>query len=307
MKTKVLQIQRIALTSEETIRELEIRQRELQDEFRQLGKHAKQSLEQTQAYLKQREADIDARQVPMHVEQRQHFTALHATFTSSIQPLLTQMEQMSLALNQQTQMRQHLVGNAQIPFYNPETSRNNSAVRISATIASQQCPRGCSCQCHTRASIRTPLWLRSVFGLLFWTYSSSVSMRSCNYPPCRKGLGKHHFTYYFPPWLVSRAIVASANLDDLFGAGAKVLINIPLIVPEEGHLVWSLVIAGNLEQLRHLLAGDKNLVHVKNQWGQSLMHVSNTSKLLTPSACRMRFDKYGSRKSGLFILGTNYE
>ena len=142
MKTKVLQIQRITLTSQETIRELENRQRELQHEFRQLGKHAKQSLEQTQAYLKQREADIDARQVPMHVEQRQNFAALQATFTSSMQPLLTQMEQMSLALNQQTQMRQHLVGNAQIPFYNPETSRNNSAVRISATIASQQCPRG---------------------------------------------------------------------------------------------------------------------------------------------------------------------
>jgi hypothetical protein len=195
---------------------------------------------------------------------------------------------MSLALNRQTQMQQNLAGNAQIPFYNPETSRNNSAVRISATIAPQQCPRGCSCQCHTRASIRTPLWLRSVFGLLFWTYSSSISMRPCNYPPCRKGLGKHHFTYYFPPWLVSRAIVASANLDNLSGAGAKVLISIPPIVPEEGHLVWSLVMAGNLEQLQNLLASDKNLVHIKNQWGQSIMHVSNISKLLTPSACRMR-------------------
>jgi len=205
VKTKVLQIQRITLTSQETIRELENRQRELQHEFRQLGKHAEQSLEQTKAYLKQREADIDARLVPIHVEQRQNFAALQATFTSSMQPL-TQMEQMSLALNRQTQMQQHLVGNAQIPFYNPATSRNKSAVRISATIPSQQCSRSCSCQCHTRASILTPLWLRNMFGQLFWTYSSSISMRSCNYPPCRKRLGKHHFTYYFPPWLVSRAI-----------------------------------------------------------------------------------------------------
>ena len=306
MKTKVLQIQHITLTSQETIRELENHQRELQQEFRQLGKHAKQSLKQTQKYLKQREADIDARLVPMHVEQRQNFAALQATFTSSMQPLLSQIEQMSLVLNQQTQMRQHLAGNAQIPFYNPETSHNNSRICISATIASQQCSRGCSCQCHTRASIRTPLWLRRVFGQLLWTYSSSISMRPCNYPPCRKGLGKHHFTYYFPPWLVSRAIVASANLDDLFSAGAKVLINIPLIVPEEGHLVWSLVIAGNLEQLRNLLAGDKHLVHVKNQWGQSIMHVSNTSLLLTPSACRMRLDKYGSSKPELCIGSTNY-
>lgn len=101
--------------------------------------------------------------------------------------------------------------------------------------------------------------------------------------------------------------MASANLDDLFGAGAKVSINIPLIVPEEGHLVWSLVIAGNLEQLRNLLAGEKNLVYVKNQWGQSIMHVSNTSKFLTSSACRMRLDKYGSRKPELCIVGTDCE
>ena len=66
-------------------------------------------------------------------------------------------------------------------------------------------------------------------------------------------------------------------MDALFGAGAKVLVNIPLIVPEEDHLVWSLVMAGNLEQLRHLLLVDKNLVHVRNQWGQSILHVSSVS------------------------------
>lgn len=70
----------------------------------------------------------------------------------------------------------------------------------------------------------------------------------------------------FPPWLVSRAFIASASLEDLFGAGAKMSINIPLIIPEEDHIVWSLVIAGNLEQLRHLLSHDKNLVHIRNQW-----------------------------------------
>jgi hypothetical protein len=81
-------------------------------------------------------------------------------------------------------------------------------------------------------------------------------------------------TYYFPRWLVSRAFVASANLDNIFGAGAKVMVNIPLIVPEEEHIVWSLVIAGNVEELKHVLARDKNLMYVKNQWGQSIMHVS---------------------------------
>ena len=54
------------------------------------------------------------------------------------------------------------------------------------------------------------------------------------------------------------------------------MVSIPLIIPEESHIVWSLVMAGNLEELQHLLLREKNLVHVRNQWGQSIMHVSYT-------------------------------
>ena len=282
MKTKVLQIQRITLTSQDTIHEVEGRQRELQREFQQLKKHAQQTLEQTQTYIKQRDAHTDASLIQMKIEQRHNFAALQDSFTTSMQPLLAQMEQIKLAVSQSTPTCQQLVGSAHSDFHSPETT-NSSAVRISATITSQQCPSCCRCQCHVRSSICTPSLLRSVFGQLLWTYNSPISMRCCNYPPCRKSLGKHHLTYYFPPWLVSRAIVASANLDDLFGTGAKMSVNIPLIIPEEDHIVWSLVTAGNLEQLSHLLSHDKNLIHVRNQWGQSIMHVRNTSDLFRPS------------------------
>ena len=53
------------------------------------------------------------------------------------------------------------------------------------------------------------------------------------------------------------------------------MMNIPLIIPEENHIVWSLVIAGNLEQPRQLLSREKHLVHIRNEWGQSIMHVSD--------------------------------
>ena len=211
----------------------------------------------------------------MYIEQRQHLAALHASLTSPTQSHSTQVTQKTLALNQQHQGRLPLLGASHASYDGPVTCQDGSIFRISASLSSQQCPRACKCQCHTRASIRTPLWLRCALGQLFWTYESSISMRSCDYAPCRKSFGKHHFTYYFPRWLISRAFVASANMDALFGAGAKVLVNIPLIVPEEDHLVWSLVMAGNLEQLRHLLLADKNLVHVRNQWGQTILHVSN--------------------------------
>ncbi|KAJ0332162.1 hypothetical protein COL5a_001866 [Colletotrichum fioriniae] len=89
----------------------------------------------------------------------------------------------------------------------------------------------------------------------------------------RKSLSKHNITCYFPPWLVSRAIMASVNLENVFDAGAKVSLNVPLVIPEEDHILWPLVMAGNLGQLRELLSKDRNLMHVRNQWGQSIMHV----------------------------------
>ncbi|KXH39178.1 B-cell lymphoma 3-encoded protein [Colletotrichum nymphaeae SA-01] len=90
----------------------------------------------------------------------------------------------------------------------------------------------------------------------------------------KKSLSKHNITCYFPPWLVSRAIMASVNLENVFDAGAKVSLNVPLVVPEEDHIVWPLVMAGNLGQLRELLSRDRNLMYVRNQWGQSIMHVA---------------------------------
>ena len=196
---------------------------------------------------------------------------------TSMQPLLDQMGEMASSMTQQSARRPALISNARAPRHGTNPHNSSSAVRISASIASQQCPRGCKCQCHTRASVHTPVWLRNMFGQLLWTYNSSISVKSCNHAPCRKSVGRHHFTYYFPSWLVSRAICASANLDRLSSTGAKMTINMPLIIPEESHIIWSLVIAGNLQQLQHLLLRDRNLVHVRNQWGQSIMHVSDVA------------------------------
>ena len=231
------------------------------------------------AIVRQSQAQIDSSLLQMQIEQRRNFAALQHSLTTSMQPLLTQMEQMTMAVNDSTSKSRLLVSSAHGNSSIPGATQNSSAVRISATIVSQQCPSGCRCQCHCTSSIRTPSRLRSLFGQLLWTYSSSLWTRSCNYAPCQKSLGKHQFSYYFPTWLVSRAVVATANLDGLLGAGAKISVNIPLIIPEENHIVWSLVIAGNLEQLRHLLSLEKNLMHVRNQWGQSLMHVGNASNV----------------------------
>jgi len=195
-------------------------------------------------------------------------TAIQACITDSTLPLV-RMGQMTLASNQRP-----LLSNGGDIVADYKAPRSGSIIQVFATQASKQCPRSCGYQCHIRSTGRTPHWLKGVFGQLMWTYNSSISLRSCNLASCRKSVSKHNFTYRFPSWLISRAIVASVKLGNLSGAGAKISINIPLIIPEEDHIVWSLVIAGNIEQLCELLSRDGNLMYVKNQWGQSIMHVS---------------------------------
>jgi hypothetical protein len=222
----------------------------------------------------------------MRIEQNQNFEALQATLMTSIQPLLSHVEQTAMPWSQRDLRKQRNSKIGHSDFGPSSNMQNYSTICISASVTSEQCPRGCRCRCHIRSTLRTPVWLRCVFGQLLWTYNSSVSMKSCNYNPCRKSLGKHHFTYYFPSWLISRAVIASANCENLFNTGAKIMVNIPLIIPEENHILWSLVIAGNLNQLQQLLSHDKNLIYVRNQWGQSIMHVSSIRTLL----------KYGLRQ-----------
>ncbi|KAK1488495.1 B-cell lymphoma 3-encoded protein [Colletotrichum abscissum] len=196
----------------------------------------------------------------------QSLNARQHNLLRSMQPLIEQAQSLSPG--------QISTSEPDLQVANSGVSANSPAVLICASVNSHRCPRGCRCRCHTRAAVRTPPWLRNVVGQLHWSFDSSISMRPCNYAPCRRSLSKHNITCYFPPWLVSRAIMASVNLENVFDAGAKVSVNVPLIVPEEDHIVWPLVMAGNLGQLRELLSKDRNLMYVRNQWGQSIMHVA---------------------------------
>lgn len=218
---------------------------------------------------------MEASLLQMRVEQRQNMDAFHEDLTTYIQPLLAQIERMTVTVRQPHQRNQNRHERSQGISDALPTDRDS--IRITATMTPQQCTKGCRCRCHARNSLSTPPWLRSVFGQLMLNYNTSISIKACDVPSCRKSVNNQHFTYYFPRWLLSRAVVASANLDGLFGAGAKIMVNVPLIVPEEEHIVWSYVIAGNTEQLRQLLSRDKNLMYVRNQWGQSIMHVSQIS------------------------------
>ncbi|KAK5123276.1 hypothetical protein LTR85_002706 [Meristemomyces frigidus] len=256
------------MSSQSDIRELDKRSREFRNDLRQLADSVQRSLQQTNATV----IDSLLGQRQDSAALQTGFAQLQAGMTASMQPLLVQLEQMAVALNRPTPPGPPTLGQKHLAVSG--TTSQGSSVCISATMTSLRCPTGCRCRCHVNSSVRTPQWLKDTFGQLLWSYNTSMSIKSCSYAPCRKSLGKHHFTYYFPTWLVSRAIVASAKLDDLYGAGAKMSVTIPLIIPEEQHIVWPLVMAGNLEHIRQLMSQDRNLMYARNQWGQNIMHVA---------------------------------
>ena len=126
-----MQIHDITLTSQTDIRDLDVGQREMQDDFRQLG----QLTQLTQACLERKETITDANLTQMHMEQEQNFEALQASFTTSMQPLLAQMEQMTLTMRQGTSFPLPVVSNTHPAFHGPNFARKGSAIRISGTIA----------------------------------------------------------------------------------------------------------------------------------------------------------------------------
>jgi hypothetical protein len=207
----------MTLSSHDTLREVDRRQQEAH----QLTTQAFQSYQNTHAYLEQRISNIDASLADMRVEQYRDMAAIQESVVRSIQPLLNQTEKMMMTLQQSSHPHHLARGQSHALPGSTASGLSVPTLQVSATISSSQCPRGCKCRCHTRSSLRTPSLLRGMLGQLQWSYKSSISLKSCNHPMCRKSVSNQHFTYYFPRWLVSRAFVASANLDNIFGARGR--------------------------------------------------------------------------------------
>ncbi|RMZ06183.1 hypothetical protein D0862_04716 [Hortaea werneckii] len=135
----------------------------------------------------------------------------------------------------------------------------SSAVRITATMATERCPPICKCCCHERISFATPRYLQRFLGQLMLEYTSLLQPKACDYPPCRKRPGKSQFTYVFPTWFASRALMANGTSGCLTGIDASWTLRIPSILPESD-LLWKYIADDNLSSLRsHIWLNVSNL------------------------------------------------
>lgn len=114
---------------------------------------------------------------------------------------------------------------------------------ITTSSVKAKCDRFCRCQCHIITSYRTPRWMKSFIGSLYFGYSGTpiLNRRPCNYSQCRQsGRPITNFTYHFPRWAVSRVLSLTGRLDDLSGLGASWTVRIPRVIPSNANIWWQI-------------------------------------------------------------------
>ena len=131
---------------------------------------------------------------------------------------------------------------------------DNSSMRVTTSVTTQRCPPRCPCQCHTRSHIRSSPWFKAIIGQMLFSYHSVIRTTPCDYQPCRenpqKTPQKTEFTYYFPHWLTSRALIASCT-SGITGPGASISIAMPVVLPDH-EPIWEAVCNGNIPFLQQL-------------------------------------------------------
>ena len=151
---------------------------------------------------------------------------------------------------------------------------DKSSVRVTTSVTTQRCPPRCPCQCHTRSHIRSSPWFKAIIGQMLFSYHSVIRTTPCDYQPCRenpqKTPQKTEFTYYFPHWLASRALIASST-SGITGPGASISIAMPVVLTG-GDAIWEAVCNGNIPFLQQLFR-QKYTPYVVDEYGTSLAAV----------------------------------
>ncbi|KAF7510833.1 hypothetical protein GJ744_005933 [Endocarpon pusillum] len=188
------------------------------------------------------------------------------------------------------------------------TTKNLDQYTLSITTSSikAKCDRFCRCQCHTITSYRTPRWMKSFIGILYFGYSGTplLNRRPCNYSQCREsGRPTTNFTYHFPRWAVSRVLSLTGRLDDLSGLGASWTIRIPRVIRPNAHIWWQISV-GSIIQVQNSFAKGLASPFDVNPEGDSLLNFA--IEHLRPDMCALLLDvgadKYSRSNAGLCAL-----
>ena len=151
--------------------------------------------------------------------------------------------------------RGNVHANTQIDRTALNLSSQEIALDITATVGHYNCARCCPCQCHAPFRLQAPRFLRGLLGswMLVLKDIALPTTRRCDYNLCRKSrLSSFSVSYYFPRWMLARAITIMGNWKDLHGAGVSMVVRMPRIRPFDTPL-FRLAEGANVDAFKSLL------------------------------------------------------
>ena len=154
---------------------------------------------------------------------------------------------------------------------------SRSEFRIQTFRKLQSCSRACPCTCHHFSRIHSP---SSTSGLLG---RGSLSLRgplfwkqSCNIRSCKQESGLSiTIKYFLPTWLSQRMIYGWLNSTPL--CGPELLLRAFQVVDCYEDPLFMAVMYGTLGEVETLLAKGTVSPYIVNQFGESLLHVRESS------------------------------
>jgi hypothetical protein len=146
-----------------------------------------------------------------------------------------------------------------------------------------KCFSFCSCQCHVKSRVRSPRWLDSVLGALFYSYNAipSSTTTPCSSLTCRRvNNAAIKLTYFFPPWALARVIHFSSTWKAMTGSGASWTIRMPRIIDRDAP-IWDYLKRKDLGNIKLAFSRRTASPFDVDVLGSSLLHVSSFNTCFT--------------------------
>ncbi|PVI01688.1 hypothetical protein DM02DRAFT_339422 [Periconia macrospinosa] len=145
-------------------------------------------------------------------------------------------------------------------------------IKIESTL-DVKCNNPCTCQCHIRTSVKSPLWARFLIGSFFYQATGRVFIGSgsCDSRCCQKTTSSQvRLTYYAPSWLGWKPLVMSATNNSLPGLNSTISLRVPDFVPWDNPL-WDLIYEGDVTGLQRYMSKYRVNPNTVEEFGRSLL------------------------------------
>ena len=126
------------------------------------------------------------------------------------------------------------------------------SISISTSLSLTKCSDGCICICHRRQTKQTPKSLTSFLGALFIGYAGLPRIaQPCNVQDCiQRTSPTFIITYFFPSWLLARALFMVINLSS--HDGPQFHLRFPRVMSNNS-LIFNYAATGNVDGIKQIL------------------------------------------------------